>query len=773
MNTKISLFYLLLLLSTSYAQVITVDDTRSAQNLVENVLVKSGCATILNSTATGDTFTPGQNSYGYFNKGTSNFPLSDGVILSTSSIRNAIGPYFSDQGGGSTAWKGDPDIDLALGINSINATVLEFDFVPLTNSINFNYIFASNEYQIYFPCKYSDAFAFLIKEKGSTDNYKNIAVLPGTTTPVSSKNVHPLIDNYNDSGVTQNGCPAINETYFNGYNTATSPINYSGQIVKLSAYSDVIVGKTYHIKLVIADDDNNLYDSAIFLEAGSFKPSVNLGPDRSLTSNDPICFGDSFTIDTKLPTTYQYQWFKDGSAVAITGATNPSLMITSAGTYKVRVYFSPTCFSEDQIKVDFAPPITLNDTSLLQCDNDTDGFTTFDLTKIENNLTSANANIEKISYFRTFSDAQNDLNPILNSDNYINSILNEVLYIKLRTIFGCTQIAKLSLIISNNSIAVQSPIEKCDTDNLQNGITTFDLNALVTPQVLSGLATGMTVDYYASENDAILQKNKLPNNFTNTIANQQVIYARIVNGSDCYSIIPETLIINSFDPTNFDTETAIVCDSKTVTLSVQSGFSSYLWNTGATTKSIITIIPGDYSVTVTNTKGCQKTKNFTLKPSGIGTITSISVEDFSGTNNSVLIIATGNGNYEYSLDGNYYQESPVFNGISAGSYWATTKDKNGCGVSAPYQLYVLDYPRFFTPNNDGFNDSWIIKNLEQLPKSTLLIFNRYGKLLKELNRTSIGWNGTFNEKELPSDDYWFVLSFEDGKKIKGHFSLKR
>ena len=142
----------------------------------------------------------GQNSYGYFKAGNSNFPLKEGVLLSTSASKTAIGPYVSNQhGGGNKSWIGDSDLDQTLGIKSVNATVLEFDFIPLTNFISFNYIFASNEYQSYFPCEYSDGFAFLIKENGTPDDYKNIAVLPGTNIPVSSKNVHPVINSVIDS----------------------------------------------------------------------------------------------------------------------------------------------------------------------------------------------------------------------------------------------------------------------------------------------------------------------------------------------------------------------------------------------------------------------------------------------------------------------------------------------------------------------------------------------------------------------------------------------
>ena len=175
------------------AQSISVDDSYTAQQLLENVLVNSSCATISNPIATGDTFTPGKNSYGYFNNQGGSFPFTEGVVLSTWSSQNSVGPFVRTNGGGDTSWLGDTDLDKELGIKTVNATILEFDFTALTNFISFDYIFASNEYQDDFPCRYSDGFAFLIKEKGSATNYQNLAVIPGTTTPVSSTNIHLLI----------------------------------------------------------------------------------------------------------------------------------------------------------------------------------------------------------------------------------------------------------------------------------------------------------------------------------------------------------------------------------------------------------------------------------------------------------------------------------------------------------------------------------------------------------------------------------------------------
>ncbi|HSN49399.1 MAG TPA: T9SS type B sorting domain-containing protein, partial [Flavobacterium sp.] len=348
-----------------------------------------------------------------------------------------------------------------------------------------------------------------------------------------------------------------------------------------------------------------------------------------------------------------------------------------------------------------------------------------------------------------------------------------VLIARVTNSFGCANYAEVSLVVANNSVAPQNPIASCDGDTTQDGLYQFDLNAQVTPQVLTGLPGGMIAEYYSIPADAVSQKNPLPNIFKNTTANQQIIYARIINGSDCYGIVPITLVVNTFSPSNFQDETAAFCVGFSTTLSVAADFSSYLWNTGATTNSISVPTSGNYSVTVTNANGCKAVKKFTVTSSEAATITGATVNDFEGNENSVLIEYTGVGDYEFSLDGSYFQDNPLFTGIAPGNYLAYARDKNGCGLSAPYSIYVLDYPRFFTPNGDGHNDVWKIKNLELFPKSVVTIFTRYGKLLVELNALNPSWNGTYLKNELAADDYWFHLNFGDGKIIKGHFSLKR
>ena len=243
------------------AQNITVTDTYTPQQLVENVLVNSSCATVFNSSATGDTNVPiGLNSYGFFTNAGGSFPFIEGVVLSTSYAQKAKGPYDDSRtnitgNDNDNGWLGDTDLNQILNINSVTATVLEFDFIPLTNFLSFDYIFASIEYHGTGSCFYTDGFAFLIKENVPGSVYENLAVIPGTRTPVSSTNIRPTIP----SGINS-GCPAVNEIYFNGFNNSTSPINYTGQTVVMNAQSPVVAGKSYHIKLVIANDKNEYFD---------------------------------------------------------------------------------------------------------------------------------------------------------------------------------------------------------------------------------------------------------------------------------------------------------------------------------------------------------------------------------------------------------------------------------------------------------------------------------------------------------------------------------
>lgn len=776
MNKKIVYLFICCYSYFATAQSISVDDTYSAQQLVENVLVNnSTCASISNPIATGDNFTLGKKSYAYFNNQGGSFPFNEGVLLSTWSSINSKAPYVANvPAGDKNAWLGDYDLNTVLGKSTLNATVLEFDFTPLTNFLSFDYIFASNEYQSFFPCSYSDAFAFLIKESGSTGPYQNLAVIPNTTTPVSSTNVHPLIPAViPPPAFGINGCPATHETFFGAFNTSSSPINYAGQTVVMKAETTVIPNKTYHIKLVIADNESTTFNSAVFIKAGSFTSKIDLGSNR-LFPNNPICYGENFIIDTKLSPAYSYKWYKNGAITPIPGAITPSLKVTDTGTYKVEVELgSPNCIATGEIKIEFTPQIVLKNTSLIQCDENGDGIAIFDLNKAEAIIKNNNSNLGQMFFFENKIDAQNNQNPISSPKSYTNKSNNQIVIAKVLDTYGCPNYAELILSISNKSITPLAPIIVCDDDGFIDGIHQFDLMGIATSGYFSGIGNNIFVSFYSNLTDAYLEKNELPFFFKNTIPYQQTLFARVLNGSDCYAITPIVLIVKTFDPPNFQDETTSLCNGASSNLIVDAGFSSYLWTSGETSNTITVTLPGNYSVKVTNTNGCTATKNFKISASGIAIVNGAIINDFAGKGNSVLIEYSGIGNYEFSIDGSYFQDNPLFNGVAPGEYLLYARDKNGCGLSIPFKIYVLDYPRYFTPNGDGYNDFWEIKNLDFLPKSTINIFDRYGKLLKQFASTHSGWNGTLNGYLLPADDYWFNVTFEDNKTIKGHFSLKR
>lgn len=649
------------------AQYITVDESYTPQDLVEDILINSPCANVFNVSVSGGNFASGEKSYGFFDATGTGFPFENGIILSTGKINNSPGPnsYLSDDGG-SMGWNGDPDLNQALGLsNSFNATILEFDFIPLGNHISFDYIFSSEQY-LSSPtsgqCNFTDGFAFLLKEASAT-TYDNLAVIPGTNIPVKVNTVR-------GPGTI---CPPANATYFDAFNDDNHPTNYNGQTVVLTAQADVIPGQTYHIKLVIADEGNYRYDSAIFLGGGSFNFGIDIGDDRLIADGNPLCPSETLVVDATQTGATGYQWFQND--IALIGETNSTYTVISEGEYSVKINYETLCQTTGNITIEYATDL------------------------------------------------------IVNEDTF---------YL-------------------------------CDADDNQDGIMTFDLST-ITPDLFTNLPSSYTVSFFESTSSTIA----LPTIYTNTTAYNQPVFARIMNIQGCYSDYPVNLVIKTFNEIVTDEEVGL-CETSSIILNAGSGFSSYTWNTTPveTTQSITVDTPGTYIVTLTNSNNCSKTKTFTVTTSGIATINDVIINDFSD-NNTITVDYSGLGVYEFSLDGTNYQSSAIFNNLNEGEYTVFVRDTKGCGeVSKTF--YILDYPKFFTPNGDGTNDFWRIKNLNKrnLQNSTIDIFDRYGKLVFQINPRNQVWDGNFNGYALPSSDYWFVIQLTDGKIVKGHFTLKR
>ena len=286
--------------------------------------------------------------------------------------------------------------------------------------------------------------------------------------------------------------------------------------------------------------------------------------------------------------------------------------------------------------------------------------------------------------------------------------------------------------------------------------------------------------------NAVSQTNAVT---TTTLA---TVYVRVSNSltANCYDIKPITIIVNKLPvPTPVD---GIVCiDSETGTLlnayTMYSGLTSsanhFVWTnelgaTVGTAANYQATLPGVYTLVATSiATGCaSEPVNVTVTPSEPAIVTYETSQDFADSQ-SITITATGQGNnFEYQLDNGQFQDSNVFENVSSGMHTITVRDKNGCG-STTNQALVVNYPKFFTPNGDGYNDTWNIRDLSAQPSASIVIYDRYGKVLQQIKPSNNGWDGTYNGHQMPSDDYWFSVNYTDehqvNQEFRAHFAMKR
>jgi gliding motility-associated-like protein len=419
--------------------------------LVEDIFLNSSCASVTNVTSSTGTNFASTNGIGYFNKNGSNFPFNDGIVLTTGNALSAPGPNTTILSDGANGWTGDAQLEAIIlaatgnAMNSKNATKLEFDFVPLVSSINFNFIFASEEYGT-FQCTFSDAFAFLLTDIASGIT-TNIAVVPTTTTPISVVTVRDQLYN--------NGCASVNAQYFGEYYGATgldpltSPTNFNGRTTPLTATANVTPGNQYHIKLVIADRQDTLYDSAVFLEGGSLDiGNVDLGTDFLQSTNNALCAGDIYTIESGLdPTTYTFTWTFNGNPIA--NETSPDLIITQSGVYGISAqYTNTTCAAIDTITVEYYPQIVPGTPiNLTACDNS--GFSQFDLS--QNDLPSLGS-LDPSQYTLSYYDGVNNADAGANAlpTLYTNTVANlQTLYVRIENNGShCFEVRPFDLIVN-------------------------------------------------------------------------------------------------------------------------------------------------------------------------------------------------------------------------------------------------------------------------------------------------------------------------------------
>lgn len=297
--------------------------------------------------------------------------------------------------------------------------------------------------------------------------------------------------------------------------------------------------------------------------------------------------------------------------------------------------------------------------------------------------------------------------------------------------------------------------------------------------ILGSQPTDMfTVTYYSSYHDAMHLQNAHPTGYTN-VSNPETVFARVSrNGTDCYDITSFDLSVSPSPVLEMD-ELYSFCEDSYVVVEAPQGFDSYTWSYNGTSvnggfqKSINRA--GEYTLTVTRTTGgitCDATVMFTVMESQKPVISKIEVADWTDNKNSINIVTATTGNYEYSIDGTVFQDSPLFENLSPGKYEITVRDKGGCGF-AEDEAFLLNYPKYFTPNGDGVHDTWRIENAFFAEKLSVTIYDRYGRVMAAFTGSSAGWDGTYNGSPVAADDYWFVVTRANGKEYKGHFAMMR
>ena len=531
----------------------------------------------------------------------------------------------------------------------------------------------------------------------------------------------------------------------------------------------------------------------------------------------------SFTVQTNSVSGYQWQVSTDGNLwinitnnVLYSGANSAKLTINSItnamNATSYRVYLSKTgnscgLYSNPATLTVYALPNNTTPIELKQCDDDLDGFSTFNITE-QNNLISSNYLNETFTYYTTFNGA-NSKDPSVKIDNPLSyRSKNNSIWARIENANNCYSITQLNLIVSSTQIpsTFSRRFENCDdyVDASQNdvdGIATFDFSSTTTDikALLPSTNNLYVIKYYGNEADALSEINEITNttNYRNeTSPNFQEIWVRVESTLDnsCYGLGPHVKLRVNPKPninTNEDNsdDTLICSNLPTFFVQLNAGLIdgsptknyTYIWSKdnqvlpGKSSYTLDVNSMGKYSVTVTNASGCNRTRTINVTASDIAHIDKIDIVDLA-INNTVTIIVSGQGKYEYSLDAEFgpFQSSNFFENIPAGIHEIFVKDINGCGT-IQQTIAIIGVPKFFTPNGDGFNDYWNLKgvNTNLNSKSIIYIFNRYGKLLKELNPNSNGWDGKFNGQPLPADDYWYTIKLEDGRELKGHFSIKR
>lgn len=445
-------------------------------------------------------------------------------------------------------------------------------------------------------------------------------------------------------------------------------------------------------------------------------------------------------------------------------------------------------------------PTAQKKTKLVNCDEDgvADGFTFFNLKEATNFITLGYTDDVNISYYLSEADAQTKRNAIKNPDTFSNENAITV-YARIENKVGCYVISDLILSVSTTSFpeSYHRNLVGCDNDMVNDGITAFDLTMAGTDFIAQfPTEQNLEVSYYRSFIDAQLEKNRILNetNYFNKTPYNETLFVRVENKDNgaCFGIGAHLTLTVMPTPEFKVKPTEILCwEEGSVTLDILEPKDSYRYEWFkdgvfvGNTRTLKVKEGGEYKVVGISTYGCRSIpRTINVREVNIAEVSFDDIminQDISSNTITINDKNLGLGDYEYALDSieGAYQTQPIFKNVSSGNHTIYIREKHQCGTSN-IKVTVLEYPRVFTPNNDGIDDYWQITeglDAKLYTITNLSIYNQLGKLVAEINPFDIGWDGNSKGKPLPEGEYSFAITLIDksGKKQerKGSFKLNR
>ncbi|WP_284653332.1 T9SS type B sorting domain-containing protein [Flavobacterium terrisoli] len=491
---------------------------------------------------------------------------------------------------------------------------------------------------------------------------------------------------------------------------------------------------------------------------------------------------------------------------------NPSAALVGENVW-IRVennridYLGNHCFAlvEQPLTVNPLPTI-IQPLTVQNCDDDTDGQALFDLTDTTPTLLGNNQSPTDftITYYTTAASAQSGTNAIANPTNYTNQTNPQIIYIRVvNNTTGCVNYGgQFTLVVNPKPTAVApANFATCDTDGTNDGYFTLDLSAYISGII--GSQTGANTTFHDNQADAENGTNAITD-LANYQAYSHTLWIRVENTTTgCYQLasfvltvepLAEPQITSAANTICVEYGTNILLSGLTLNSGITNPNYTFAWSLdgvvipGATssTYDITAVAPGDYTVIATSLNppllGCTSlvSNTFTVIQSGPAQASepAYTVSNPFGDNQIITVNVVGYGQYEFSLDDGPFQSSNVFENATLHPHTITIRDVKGntsCGEIVIENVLTIDYPHYFTPNGDGYHDTWNVTGLANRP-AKLYIFDRYGKLLKQISTSGEGWDGTYNGHLMPATDYWFKVEYQNGaqwNEFRAHFSLKR